>query len=113
MIMNLLNNLQESFIVWLMVEYKMSVEYKFDYRVQLYFFYFSKGNTKVVIKSCIYDGTMPVFILCMKESLCCCLICYRVVHPHSLYRFSNDIDIVNPVTSRAASFWIFCSVTRS
>ena len=56
---------------------------------------------------------MPIFTLCMKESICCCPICYRVAHPHSLYRFSNDIDLVNPATSRAASFWIFCSVTES
>ena len=56
---------------------------------------------------------MPVFTLCMKESLCCCLLCDRDAHPHSLHRSSNDTDLVNPVTSRAASFWIFCSVTES
>ena len=58
--------------------------------------------------SCIYEGTMPVLKLYMKESLCCCLLCYRVVHPHSLYRFSNGAYLVNPVTRRAASFYIFC-----
>ena len=56
---------------------------------------------------------MPVFTLYMKESLCYCLLCDRVANPHSLYRFSNDTDLVNLVTSRAASFWIFCSVTES
>ena len=56
---------------------------------------------------------MPVFTLYMQESLCCCLLCDRVAHPHSLYRFSNNKDLVNPVTSRDASFWIFCSVTES
>ena len=33
-----------------------------------------------------------------------------VAHPHYLYRFSNDTNLV---TSRAASFWIFCNVTES
>ena len=45
---------------------------------------------------------MPVFTLYMKESVCCCLLCDRVAHPH--YRFSNDADLVNPVTIRAVSF---------
>ena len=49
----------------------------------------------------------------MKESLFCCLLCDRVAHPHYLYSFSNDTDLVNHVTSRAASSWIFCSVTES
>ena len=56
---------------------------------------------------------MPVFTLYMKESVCCCLLCDRVAHPRFLYRFSNDTDLVNPVTSWTASFWIFCSVTES
>ena len=43
----------------------------------------------------------------MKESLCCCLLFDKVVHPHSLNKFSNDSDLVNPVKRRAASFWIF------
>ena len=49
---------------------------------------------------------MPVFTLYMKESLCCCLLCGRVAYSHYVYRFSNDTDLVNPVSSRAASFWI-------
>ena len=49
----------------------------------------------------------------MKESLCCCLLFEKVVHPHSLNEFSNDTDLVNPVTRRAASFWIFCKVCES
>ena len=32
---------------------------------------------------------------------------------HSLYRFSNDIDLVNPVKSQAASFCTFSSVPES
>ena len=52
----------------------------------------------------MYDGTIPVFTLYIKESFYRCLLCDRVAHPHSLYRFSNDTDLVNPVTSRAASF---------
>ena len=56
---------------------------------------------------------MPVFTLYMKEILCCCLLYDRVAHPHSLYRFSDDTDLVNPVTSQADSFWIFCNVTES
>ena len=48
-----------------------------------------------------------------EKSLCCCLRCDRVAHPHYLYRFSNNIDFVNPVTSWAVSFWIFCSDTYS
>ena len=63
--------------------------------------------TKGGIKSCMLEGTMPVLTLCMNDSLCWCLLCDRVAHPHSLYRFSNDTDLVNPVTSRAASFWTF------
>ena len=50
---------------------------------------------------------MPVFTLYTNESVCCCLLCDRFAHPHSFYRFSDDSDLVNPVTSRAASFWIF------
>ena len=49
----------------------------------------------------------------MKESLCCCLLFDKVVHPHSLNKFSNDTDLVNPVTRRAGSFWIFCKVCES
>ena len=49
----------------------------------------------------------------MKESLCCCLLFDKVVHPHSLNKFSNDTDLVNPVTRQAASFWIFCKVCAS
>ena len=33
---------------------------------------------------------MLALTLYMKESLCCCLLCDKVVHPYSLYRFSND-----------------------
>ena len=46
----------------------------------------------------------------MKESFCCCLLFDNVVHPHSLNKFSNGIDLVKPVTRRAASFLIFCKV---
>ena len=50
---------------------------------------------------------LPYYI---KESLCCCLLFDKVVHPHSLKTFSNDTDLVNPVTKRAASFRSFCKV---
>ena len=56
---------------------------------------------------------MPLFTLYMKNSLCCCLLFDKVVHPHSLNKFSNDTDLVKPVTRRAASFWIFCKVCES
>ena len=56
---------------------------------------------------------MSVFTICMNESLCCCLLCDIVAHPHPLYMFSNDTDIVYPVTCWTASFWIFCSVTEA
>ena len=49
----------------------------------------------------------------MKERLCCCLLVDKVVHPHSLNKFSNDTDLVNPVTRQVASFWIFCKVCES
>ena len=52
----------------------------------------------------MYEGTIPVFTFNIKKSLCCCVLCGRVAHPHFLYRFSNDTDLVDPVTSRAASF---------
>ena len=50
---------------------------------------------------------MPVLTVYTNESVCCCILCERVAHPHSLYRFSNDTDLVNPVTSLAGSFYIF------
>ena len=55
------------------------------------------------------EGTMPVLTLYRKESLCCCLRCDRDAHPHSLYtvRFSIDTELVNPVSSWNALFWIF------
>ena len=74
---------------------------------------FEISLTKGGIKSCIYEGTMPLFTLYMKDSLCCCLLFDKVVHPHSLNKFSNDTDLVKPVTRRAASFWIFCNVCES
>ena len=49
-----------------------------------------------------------IIYLIHERELCCCLLFDKVVHPHSLNKFSNDIDLVNPVTRRAASFWIFC-----
>ena len=61
----------------------------------------------------MYEGTIPVFTLYIKESICCCLLCDRVAHPHSLYRFSNDIYLVNPVKIQAASFCTFWSVPES
>ena len=61
----------------------------------------------------MYEGIMPVLTLYMKESLCCCFLCDRVVPPNSLYRFSNDIDLVNLVTNQTALFWIFCNVCES
>ena len=62
------------------------------------------------IKSEIYDGTKPALTLYVNESLLCFLLCDRVNHPHSLYRFFNDTDLVSPVTRRAASFCIFLRV---
>ena len=65
--------------------------------------------TRGGIKSCINEGTLQVLTLYIKESFCCCLLCERVVHPHLVYSFSNDTDLVNAVTRRAASFCIFCN----
>ena len=59
------------------------------------------------IKPRINEGTMPALTLYMKDSLRCCLLCDRVVHLHSLYRFSHDTDLLSPVTRRTALFWIF------
>ena len=56
----------------------------------------------------MYDGTKPTFPLYMNESLCCCLLCERVNHPQSLYRFSNDTDLVSPVTRRAGVYLLKC-----
>ena len=61
----------------------------------------------------MYEGTIPLFTLYMKESLCCCLLFDKFVNPYSLNKFSNNTDLVNPVTRRAASFWIFCKVCES
>ena len=55
-------------------------------------------------ESCIYEGIMSLLTLYMKESLCCCLLFDRVVHPHLVYRFPNDTDLFNAVTRRTASF---------
>ena len=74
------------------------------------FCYFSGGNLEEE-SNLVYMDIMPVLTsLFMKESLCCCLLCDRVVHPYSLYRFSTDTDLVNPVTRRPASFWVYSSV---
>ena len=57
---------------------------------------------------------MQLFTFYMKERLCCCVLFDKVVHPHSLKKFSNDTDLVNPVTRRAASFcFVFCKVCES
>ena len=56
---------------------------------------------------------MSVLTLYMKKSLCCCLLCNRVVHPHYLYMCSNYTDLIYPVTWWAAPFWIFCNVCES
>ena len=56
---------------------------------------------------------MPLLTLNMKESLCCCLLCDRVVHPHSLYKFSDETDLVNPLTSWAASYASFVMFVSS
>ena len=53
---------------------------------------------------------MTVLTLYMKES---CLLCDKAVHPHSFYKLANATDLVNPITRRAASFWIFCNVSES
>ena len=55
---------------------------------------------------------MPVFVLYLKESLCCYVVIFFVIELpiYILCTFSNGIDLVNPVKSRAALFWIFCSV---
>ena len=58
-------------------------------------------------KSVIYDRTSPLFTLYIKCSFCWCLLTDRLVDPHSLYNLTNDTDLVNQVTIRAASFCIF------
>ena len=50
---------------------------------------FEISLAKVGSKSC-KKGTIPLFTLYMKESLCCCLLFDEVVYPHSLNKFSND-----------------------
>ena len=53
----------------------------------------------------MYEGTLPAFTLYMNESLS--FVFYVIeLHIHTL-------NLVNPVTSRAVSFWIVCSVTES
>ena len=78
------------------------------------FLLFLKGVSEISltrgrIKSCTYE----VLTLYTKERLCCCLLCNKFVHPHSLYMFSNDTALFNSVTRWAASFWIFCNVCES
>ena len=48
---------------------------------------------------------MPVFTLYMNESLS---FVFYVIELST-----HTLDLVNPATSRAVSFWIFCSVTES
>ena len=43
----------------------------------------------------------------MKISFCCLCLSASDTQPHSLYRLSNETDLVKPVTMRAASFWSF------
>ena len=64
-------------------------------------------------KLVIYDGTSPLFTLYIKCSFCWRLLTERLVHPHSLYDFTNDTDLVSPVIIRVASFCIFCRVFES
>ena len=82
------------------------------------FLLFLRGQSEISllrggIQPRIYDGTMPALTLFMKDNLRCCLLCDRVVYLHSLYRFSNDTDLLSPVTRRVALFWIFCNVCES
>ena len=51
------------------------------------FLLFLRGQSEIAltrggIKSCIYEGTMPVLTMYMKESLCCCL--FRDIHWRTL-----------------------------
>ena len=59
---------------------------------------------------------MSILTLYMNESLCCWLLCDRVAHPHSLYRFSNDKYLVNPVKGQLhhlGSFEVCVSLAQS
>ena len=47
------------------------------------------------------EGAINDLTSYMNETLCCCLLCETVAYRHSLYKFSNDIDLVNLVTTRA------------
>ena len=48
-----------------------------------------------------------------KKSLCCCLLCDRVVHPHSLYMFHNDTDLVHPLQPRQRILALYVAQWRS
>ena len=96
-----------------MTDNMISVRYSFYLRVLFkgteIFLLFLMGLSEISrikggIKSCMYEGTLGVLTLYMKESLFCFLFCDRIVHQHSLYRFSNDTDLVNPVTMGYAKF---------
>ena len=62
------------------------------------------------IMAAIYDGTIPLLILCIKYIFCWFLLTDRLIQPHLLYNLTNDTYLVSPVTMLAASFCIFCKV---
>ena len=49
----------------------------------------------------------------MKQVFWNSLLLARESQPHSLYKFMIDVDLVRPVTVRAASFWNFSSAFLS
>ena len=76
------------------------------------FLLFLKGLFEILltnggIKSEIYDGTKPASTLHMNESLCCCLLCDRFNHLHSLY-ICLTVQILE-VLSSFVSFEVFVS----
>ena len=56
------------------------------------------------IRSDIYEGTNLLNDLYPKFNFCCLRLSSKELQPHSLYKFSNETDLVRPVTILAASF---------
>ena len=61
----------------------------------------------------IYEGTNLLTDLYIKFNFCCLRLSTKELQPHSLYKFSNETDLVRPVTILAASFLSLSRATES
>ena len=60
----------------------------------------------------MYVGNKSEWALNMKLNFCCLLLSASESQPHSLYSLFKETNLVNPVTMRAASFWISSRISE-